>query len=256
MNTTEDLIRKIEKAKELDFGDIFNKCIELFKKVWLQGLVMLLLTFVLMLPFYIIMYLPLIAMGILDPEALNGYGEGPEIAFLIPYYLFILVFVLFAVVVSFGLKSAFYRICKDKDFNQASKDDYFYFFKRPYLGKTIKLAAMTYGIALVATLLCVLPIIYAMVPIALMNVIYAANPDLEASDIVKIGFKLGNKKWLITFGLMVVAGLLAQLVGMLMCFIGIMVTASFSYLPLYYIYKESVGFEESNEIEEIGNISE
>ena len=256
MNSITVLLEKIENAKDLDFGDIFNKCIELFKKVWLQGLVMLLLTFVLMLPFYIIMYLPLIAMGILDPEALNSYGEGPELAFLIPYYLFIMVFAFFAVIIGFGLKSAFYRICKDKDFNKVSKDDYFYFFKKPYLGKTIKLAAITYGIAIVATLLCFFPIIYAMVPIALINVIYAANPDLDVSDIVKVGFKLGNKKWLITFGLMIVAGLLAQLVGMLMCFIGVLVTASFSYLPLYYVYKDSVGFDESSEIEAIGSTLE
>ncbi|WP_298237874.1 hypothetical protein [uncultured Algibacter sp.] len=251
MSTIAGLLNKIENAKDLDFGDIFNKSIELFKKVWLQGLVMLLLTFVLMIPFYIIMYLPLIAMGILDPDAMASGGQ-PELAFLVPFYLFMLVFSFFAMVIGFALKSAFYRICKFKDFDQASKDDYFYFFKKPYLAKTIKLAAMTFGIALVATLLCVLPIIYVMVPIALMNVIYAFNPDLEASDIVKVGFKLGNKKWLLTFGLMIVAGILAQLVGMIMCFIGVLVTASFAYLPAYFIYKESIGFDNTDAIEEIG----
>ena len=51
MNSITVLLEKIENAKDLDFGDIFNKCIELFKKVWLQGLVMLLLTFVLSIPF-------------------------------------------------------------------------------------------------------------------------------------------------------------------------------------------------------------
>ena len=255
MNTLETFFSKIEIAKDLDFGDIFNKSIELFKKVWLQGLVILLLTIAMMIPFYIIMYVPLIAMGILDPESMQQGGEV-NMALLIPFYLFMLVFMFFAMIIGFGLKSAFFRICKSKDLNEISSDDYFYFFKKPYLRKTIKLAAMTFGISLVAMLLCVFPIIYVMVPIALINVIYAFNPDMSASDIVKIGFKLGNKKWLITFGLMVVAGLVAQIVGMIMCFIGVFVTASFAYIPLYFIYKETLGINEQNAIDEIGTTTE
>ncbi|WP_242134525.1 hypothetical protein [Aestuariivivens marinum] len=255
METINAILGKIENAKALDFGDIFNKSIELFKKVWLQGLVMLLLTLVLMLPFYIIMYLPLIAMGLFDNELLQQ-GQEQNLAILVPFYIFMFVFAFFAMIIGFGLKSAFYRICKIKDLNEAGSDDYFYFFKRPYLGKTIKLAAMTFGISLVALLLCVLPIFYAMVPIALINVVYAFNPDISASEIVKIGFKLGNKKWLLTFGLLFVSSILAQLVGMIMCFIGVFVTASFAYLPMYFIYKESIGFEEADEINSIGDTSE
>ena len=255
MNTTETLLTKIENAKDLDFGDIFNKSIELFKKVWLQGLVIMLLTMVMMIPFYIIMYLPLIAMGILDPDSLQQ-GSEANMMLLIPFYLLMTVFMFFAMIITFGFKSAFFRICKMKDLNEAGSDDYFYFFKKPYLGKTIKLAAITFGISLLAILLCVLPMFYAMVPIALINVIYAFNPDLSASDITKIGFKLGNKKWLITFGLIIVAGFLAQLVGMVLCFIGVFVTSSFAYVPLYYIYKDSIGHNEQSVIDEIGIVTE
>ena len=255
MSTITNLLEKVERAKHLDFGDIFSKSIELFKKVWVQGLVVLLLTMLLMLPFYIIMYVPLIAMGVLDPESMQQGGQ-PNMAMLIPFYLVMIVFMFFAMAIGLGLKAAFYRICKTKDFNEVTSDDYFYFFKKPYLGKTIKLAAMMLGISLVAMLLCFFPIIYVMVPISLMNVIYAFNPDISASEIVKIGFKLGNKKWLITFGLMLVAGFLAQIVGMLMCFIGVFVTASFASLPLYYIYKEILGFDTYSDIDEIEKITE
>ncbi|MEL0457318.1 hypothetical protein WJN01_13850 [Flavobacteriaceae bacterium SZ-1-7] len=255
MNALTSLLEKVENAKELDFGDIFNRSIELFKKVWLQGLVMLLLTMAMMIPFYIIMYLPLIAMGVFDPESLQQGGE-PNLAILVPFYLLMIVFTFFAVIIGFALKSAFYRICKFKDFNEASKDDYFYFFKKPYLGKTIKLAAMTFGITLIAALLCVFPVIYVMVPVALMNVIYAFNPEISASDVVNIGFKLGNKKWLITFGLMLVSGFLAQMVGLIMCFVGVFVTAAFAYLPAYFIYKDVIGFDEQSIIDEIGTYIE
>ena len=74
---------------------------------------------------------------------------------------------------------------------------------------------------------------------------------LSPSEITKAAFNLGNKKWLITFGLILVSGMLAQVVGILMCFIGVLVTASFTVLPLYYIYKDSVGLDEK-EIDRIG----
>lgn len=255
MNTVNSLLEKIETAIPLDFGDIFNKSIELFKKVWLQGFVMLLLSMVLMIPFYIIMYLPIIAMGILNPETFNN-NAGPELVFLIPFSLFILAFAFFALVIGFGLKSSFYRICKTKDFSETVADDYFYFFKKHYLGKTIKLAAATFGITLLAAFLCVFPIFYVMVPIAFINVIYAFNPELSVSEIINIGFKFGHKKWLLTFGLIIVSALLAEVIGLIMCCIGILVTISFAYIPIYFVYKESVGFNENDVIQEIGTTSE
>ena len=33
-----------------------------------------------------------------------------------------------------------------------------------------------------------------------------------------------------------------------MCFVGIYVTASFSYLPQYFIYKDVIGFEDEDDM--------
>ena len=248
-----ELQLKIQNAKDLDFGTIFSQSIELFKKTWVQGLVMLLITMLLMLPFYIIMYIPLIAMGIFDPEAMQQ-NNSPEdmLMYMLPFYLMLFVFSFFIMIIAFGMKASFYRICKAKDFNEATADDYFYFFKKPYLGKTIKLSLASAGITLIAALLCYFPVIYVAVPITLVNVIYAFNPDLTISNIIKLGFELGNKKWLITFGLIIVAGMLAQFAGLMLCGIGVLVTASFAYLPPYFIYKEVIGFDEKDDIMKIG----
>ena len=162
---------------------------------------------------------------------------------IIPFIIFALLFSFFAMVIGFALKASFYRICKLKDLEEMGADDYFYYLKKPYLGKVVKLSLATYGISVAAMLLSVFPIIYVMVPIALMNAIFAFNPELSTSEIVKAGFRLGNKKWLLTFGLMIVCGFLAGIVGILMCCIGIYITTSFSYLPIYLIYKDSVGFD-------------
>ncbi|WP_370101677.1 hypothetical protein [Xanthomarina gelatinilytica] len=247
MNALNILLEKIDRSKTLDFGDIFSNSIELFKKVWVQGLIMMLLMMVILIPFYLVMYLPFIGMGFLDMDAYS-YNNDISPILMIPFFIMIFVFSIVAMVLSFGMKASFYRICKMKDLNEAGSDDYFYYLKKPYLGKVIVLSLMTFGISLLATLLCFLPIIYVMVPITLINVIFAFNPDLSASDIIKAGFRLGNKKWLITFGLIVISAILAELVGLLMCFVGIFVTASFSYIPAYFVYKESVGFQNPNDL--------
>ncbi|WP_417865910.1 hypothetical protein [Xanthomarina gelatinilytica] len=244
MNALNILLEKIDRSKTLDFGDIFSNSIELFKKVWVQGLIMMLLMMVILIPFYLVMYLPFIGMGFLDMDAYS-YNNDISPILMIPFFIMIFVFSIVAMVLSFGMKASFYRICKMKDLNEAGSDDYFYYLKKPYLGKVIVLSLMTFGISLLATLLCFLPIIYVMVPITLINVIFAFNPDLSASDIIKAGFRLGNKKWLITFGLIVISAILAELVGLLMCFVGIFVTVSFAYIPVYFVYKEAVGFENS-----------
>ena len=252
MSAINSLLEKIDNAKALDFGTIFNQSIELFKKVWVQGLVMLLLTFALMIPFYLIIYLPLLAIGIINPEMMQN-GEELNILLMIPFMIMILAFAFFAMVIGFGLKASFYRICKFKDFGELTSDDYFYYLKRPYLGKVINLSLISFGITLLAVLLCIVPVFYVIVPVTLMNVIFAFNPDLSSSEIVKAGFRLGNKKWLITFGLIIIAGFMAQIVGMIMCLIGVLVTTSFAYLPMYFIYKESVGFDFKEEISSIGD---
>ena len=207
----------------------------------------------LMIPFYLIFFVPLMAMGVIDPDSMQQ-GQDSNIVMMLIYNVMQLVLGFIASVIGFGFKAAFYRICKNKDLGLVDSDDYFYFFKKPYLGKVIKLAAISFGIAIVAMMLCGLPLIYAIVPISFINIIFAFNPEMSESDIVKTSFNIGNKKWLITFGLMFVTGLLAGIVGLVMCVVGIFVTSSFSYIPLYFIYKDSIGFDNDDEIQEIGKI--
>ncbi|WP_439152845.1 hypothetical protein [Winogradskyella sp.] len=251
-----DILQRIQNAKDLDFGDLFNRSIELFKKVWVQGLVTLLLNMVLAIPVMLLIYIPLIAMGVMDGymsiyNSYDPYGSysQPDVSPVMLIVMLVLYLIAIAAMstIAFGLKAAFYRICKMKDLEQMGKEDYFYFFKKPYLQKTITIALAYIGISILATLLCVIPIIYVFVPLSYMIVIYAFNPELSISEIIKLSFDLGNKKWLITFGILIVAGFLAGIVGMLMCFVGIYVTASFSYLPPYLIYKDVVGFTDNDE---------
>ena len=64
-------------------------------------------------------------------------------------------------------------------------------------------------------------------------------------EIVKASFQLGNKNWLVIFGLIIVMGIVAEL-GIILCGIGLLFTAMLSKIPLYFIYKDGVGFKEHN----------
>ena len=257
MNTVE-LKRRIDNAKSLDFGTIFNQSIELFKKVWVQGLVVFLLNMVLAIPVIMVAYVPLIVFG-LAGFFLSGdsYGQAGLSVVMMLVMIIVYLFLIIALsAISLGLKAGYYRICKLKDLEQMGNEDYFYFLKKPYLRKTIKLGLAFTGIAFLATLLCFVPIIYAIVPLSFIVVVYAFNPDLSISEIIKLGFDLGNKKWLLAFGLLFVIGILAYIVGLVMCGIGIIVTMSIAFLPSYFIYKEVIGFdEESDQMRRIEQLS-
>ncbi len=242
------LIEKIDNAKELSFGDIFNESIELFKKVWMQGFVKSLLQGVLGFVISLLSYIPIfmvlgffgVTVGVMGEEAAPVVAL-PMVLLIIAVFIMV---VIVAGVVPMALTAGFYRICKHKDLNEATSDDYFYYLKRKYFKKMATLVAASIGIAIPAALMCYFPVFFVMIPITFFTIIFAFNPDLSASDIISVGFKIGIKKWGITFLLIVVSGFASMLVGLLLCGIGIFFTSSFVYLPIYFVYKHVIGFED------------
>lgn len=237
------LEEKIEKSPELDFGNIFDESINLFKKVWLQGLVMNLLTIVLTIPCVFIIYIPMLFLGLSNPEVFSGNAK-PILLLLVMIPIYIFIFFL-TFIVSTLLRAGFYRICKQQDLGISTTDNYFYYFKKDYFIKMLFLGLMSVGIIFLCLMLCGLPLLYAMVPLNLISLFFAFNPELSPKEIIKASFKLGTKKWFILIGLTVVAGFAAQIIGMLLCFVGIFVTASFSLIPQYFVYKKTIGFHEA-----------
>lgn len=246
------LLEKIENSKSIDFGTVFGKAIELFKKTWGHGVLLVIVTFLLALPALMILYVPIIGAAIAQSNNPEMGSEMSPVA-MIPFFLLLLPVLLIIQTISLGLMAGFYKIVRSKDLNrEVENNSLFMFLKKPYLGKLFKLSFFSLVIALLATLLCVFPVIYVSVPLIFISIIFAFNPELSAKETLKASFKLGNKKWLITFGLIVVSSFLAQMVGMILCGIGLLFTASFTYLPTYLVYKEAVGFDDDNEISQIG----
>ncbi|MBT8308487.1 MAG: hypothetical protein KJN85_16220 [Maribacter sp.] len=234
-----DITSKIEQSTALDFSLIFSKSIELFKLVWVQGFIIVLLTFATLIPFYIPMYLPLLIAGVTDPEILRSEEAPPEL--IIPMVILMPIMFLGITTISLLLNAAFLRICKNKDLNLSESDNYFYYFKKKYVSKSISLALLTLGLLLLGMLACGIGVFYMVVPISLIPAFLAFDEELTAMEIIKSCFSLGNKNWLVIFGLVIVMGLLAEL-GVLLCFVGVLFTAMLAKIPVYFMYKDSIGF--------------
>ena len=160
------LFDKIENSASLDFGDIFNKSIELFKKAWLQGFIHLLIMMAIMVPLFFVMYIPVFVMaGITgygssyDPYGDYGYtNEELSIGLMILFVVLVLVIVMVVTAIQLAINAHFYRVCKQIDLGLPETNTYFMFLKGKYLGKVVTLAIANFGIALLAILLCYLPV--------------------------------------------------------------------------------------------------
>jgi len=77
------------------------------------------------------------------------------------------------------------------------------------------------------------------------NILCNGSPEMSVSNIITVSFKLGNKFWLLLllllFGLIIISSLIAQL-GIILCFVGLFFTAYFVHIPIYYFYKDTIGF--------------
>ena len=114
---------------------------------------------------------------------------------------------------------------------------------KEHFGKLLLLSLASMGIAILATLLCYLPIFYVMVPLHWIFPMFIFNEKLSVSDTIKAAFKFGNKNWGIFFGLGFVCIILASL-GAIACYIGMIATMFFTYIATYVTYRDTIGFDE------------
>tara|TARA_B110000967_G_C18742876_1_gene488681 strand:+ start:92 stop:868 length:777 start_codon:yes stop_codon:yes gene_type:complete len=247
MYSFQNLVNKIQSAQPIDFGDLFNNSLDLFKKVWIQGLLLQLFSILIMLPFIIWFYLPYI--DIILENSSNGQMNTNALSqALVDEYgtslVWVYLLLLGVSVVSSLLYLGFYKIIKEMDHgNQVAISDFFYFFKSSHIGKAFVFLLAYMGITIIAALLCVFPLIYAVVPLMFMLPVFVYNSHLSISEIIKIGFALGNKKWGITFLTLVLNSILLYVIILVTCGLGSLFFSFFLYLPQYIIYKKVIGFD-------------
>lgn len=248
--TTDQFTDKINKAPRLDFGNIFSDAITLFQKVWLQGFLMILLGSVTFIGLYTVMMIPMLASGFILEQDAGDMNTVVSILLMGLMFLMYIVIIIAATTLNVGLQAAFYRIIRVKDRNLKSEVgvNFGMFLKKRHLKKLFLFSLIYLLILGISYVLLIVPLLYTVVPMQYAVIIYAFHPEWSIKQILKAGFDLGNKKWGITFALLLVGGLAAYAVGLLACFIGIYFTMSFIYLPAYIIYKEVVGFTEVEDV--------
>jgi len=244
----QELLQKIEMAKSPDFGQVLSKSFDLYKIIWLESLLHALATLILAIPLLLLFYMPFITNFIeaaqqqIDSDIYSPNFDYPT-PIIIVYVFLILVVLIATQMFSITITAHFFKVCKIKDLTSEENDEgYFYYFKGRNFVKTAKLSLVTFGIAIVSAILCYLPILYVMVPLQLMIVIFAFNEHLSVSDIISLSFKLGNKFWLLVFGLTIVSSMIAQL-GIIFCLVGVLFTVYFIHIPIYFFYKKTIGFD-------------
>ncbi len=247
------IFNRIEEKKSVDFGDILSKSIELFKKVWVEALKHAVVTILIIIPFMLLMYMPFFPMimesvaneSSYDPStALNNHFSG---LFMGGWIFVVFLIALVIQPLALSIQGNFFKVCKKYDLDEDVPTDRYFHLLKNHFGKLLLLTLASMGIAMVAALLCYLPLLYAIVPLQLLLPIFVFNESLSISEIIKAAFKLGNNYWLTVFGLIIVSGILSS-VGIILCFIGVLVTSFFQYIVIYYFYKESIGFYENSGI--------
>jgi hypothetical protein len=247
------LEQKINENKPLDFGDILSKSIELFKKTWKQGVLHALLSVGLVMCVVLLVLIPMYMTGVFNPEVFDSLNSSqPDYRAIVMMYLILFPAVFIASIFVSLINMAFYNIIKQIDLEEeVSLASFGMFFKAKFFVKALVITILSFLISVVAMLACYFPLFYVMIPLSLLIPIFSFNPEMSSSDLIKASFKLGTKKWLITFGLLIVSGLLAELVGLLLCGIGLFVTMSFVYLPMYFVYKDAIGFDNESKSSEV-----
>lgn len=237
------LQQKISKAPSIDFSDLFNDTISTYKKVWLQGLLCQLINTVVGLP------LLLMNSEVFSLETLTSNGPfvrdvndqyflttpPSELAL---WFLTLFVTILISTTVNFG----FFRIVKQIDTGGRFEfSDFFYFIKSDHIVKSILVILAYFGVALLATLMCVLPLFYVMIPLMFVPPMFAYNnTELSVSETIKLSFQLGHKKWGITFVITVLNGIFLYLITIFTCGLGSLFFGCIMQLPIYIIYKKTL----------------
>jgi hypothetical protein len=245
---------RIQNAVAIDFGQLLNEVIDLFKKTWAYGFLLQVFNTIIMLPFIIVIIVPLMGLGLsasaFDNEDLLAVFGGLSLLYVL-FFIF-LMFTLSAV--SFLMVAGFFRVMKHFDLNgNAPVSDFFYYFKGRFFTKALLLVLITIGISIPAIMLCFLPFLYVMVPIAFFAAFFAFNEELSVGDILSLSFKLGNKQWLPVFLFFLLYGILSFIINLIpfVNLLGLFLTAII-YHPVYLIYKRVLGFGQTDAIDEIG----
>lgn len=257
MESTQERLNEIkQKGYNLEFGDVFNESLEIYKKVlWIVGLAFLIL---------------MIIMGALTAGVMTIFFGASNfmsnitqfgLLSMSPAYLVISLILGILVTIAISpLYAGIVQVChnaqtnKHYDFNTV-----FIHYKSVYL-KDIAISALLISlISGVATDLVMFLgfqftgtlITYFFQFITLFTIPFIIFGNLNAMSAIQASILIVFKKFWIIFALMLVAIIMAML-GLIAICIGILFTLPIIYTTQYAIYRNVIGVDGHDELDEIG----
>lgn len=242
--TFQALRTRIKSRKAISIGMLFEHSFSLFQRVWLQGLLLQILTILVMYGLSVLAYIPLMGSAMVTDE-ITSYAttdlSGLDIVLIIIYLLVYVLVAIFQV----GLIAAFYRIIRIKDRRLGPERGVHFgmFFKRAYFLKLVGMGLANLVMLLIGSFLFVIPLFYLIIPLQAVILFFAFHPHLSLAQLYQLAFAFGTRHWGVSF--VAFAGMfLFGMLGVFACFIGIIATISACLIPMYQVYKEVIGFTE------------
>ena len=81
-----------------------------------------------------------------------------------------------------------------------------------------------------------------MIPLMFLALVFGYNSDLKISEIIKLTFKIGHKKWGLTFVITLLYSLL-YILTTTTCGVEAVFFSCFVQIPIYIINKKTIGVE-------------
>lgn len=256
IKTTQGRIEEIKKnGYTLDFGNVFNHAFENYKKIALYGGLIFFVFAILMSLFAIV-----ILFSIFDAETvlekLKPENLQPENLSLDSMLIFSGVSLLITCLLSpfsAGLIKMAYCAERDDEFHVSTMFEYY---KAPFFKE---LFIATFLITIVNSVLSgiinyiQIPIIEVVISVTIGLFTILMIPliifgKLKAVEAIQASILVVSKQPIVILGLLVI-GVIASLVGLIGCCIGIVFTIPFMYSLYYALYSEIIGFDPENEIE-------
>jgi len=248
-----EIFQRIENSKKPDFSDVISKSFDLYKKYFTQGLVHSLVALALMIPLILIIYIPLLPMysemiqNVGNPSYQPSMFEDYSIGAIVGWYLLVFLASFVMQAVNMSVFGHFFKFLKKEDLKTNEDIGGYFTLLKENFSKLLVLSLATMGIAIVAMLLCYLPIFYVIIPLHWIFPIFIFNTNLSVQDTVKAAFKFGHKNWGVFLGIGFVCSLLSSL-GMIACYIGLFATMFFPYIATYVTYRDTIGFQEGDDV--------
>ncbi len=262
MKPIKDRIEEIRiNGYELDFGTVFESAFENYKKIALYAGLILLFFLIFL---FILMFAGLVSyVGIENMEAfsekLKKFSELKEKPIDIVLQLNAGMLLLSGLLNPF--LAGFFKMAdcgaKDEEFHVSTM---FSYYKSPYFSNifiaTFIITLINVGLSTLLEL-AGFNIIGSIISLTLSFLTFLVVPlivfgKLNAIDAIKSSVIIVSKQPLILLGLIIVS-LIAAIIGIFGFCIGILFTMPFIYSMNYTIYKNIIGIDSANEIEEIAN---